>query len=119
MSMMNTDEHDKLWHLLGKAKPTGASPFFARDVLREVRLAKQEKSGLFAWLGRKWAFTTIGAVAAVLLTFNTSHFHRTSDPEVTLLAQQISDKSDIDVINHLDELVASEENSVWLENSSP
>ena len=36
---MNDDipENDALWRLLGKSRPPSASPFFARNVLREIR----------------------------------------------------------------------------------
>ena len=30
-------DQDELWNLLGKAKPVSVSPFFSRNVLREVR----------------------------------------------------------------------------------
>jgi hypothetical protein len=30
-------ENDALWRLLGKSRPPSASPFFARNVLREIR----------------------------------------------------------------------------------
>lgn len=35
---MNDDwDKDELWALLGKAKPVTVSPFFARNVVREIR----------------------------------------------------------------------------------
>lgn len=30
-------DKDELWNLLGKAKPVSVSPFFSRNVLREIR----------------------------------------------------------------------------------
>ncbi len=53
-----------------------------------------------------------------MLTVNSDHFFTTSDPDAALLAQQVSNKSDVEVINHLDELIAWDDDSVWLENSS-
>ena len=37
--LVNDDipENDALWRLLGKSRPPSASPFFARNVLREIR----------------------------------------------------------------------------------
>src|SRR5437588_4290144 len=107
---MNTDEHDDLWRLLGKAKQPAVSPFFARNVLRAVRVTEQARPGWFAWLARKWVVAAVGSTAAILLAVNSSHFFRASDPDVILLAQQVSTQSDVEVITDLDELIASDEN---------
>ena len=34
---MNTEEHDDLWQLLGKARTPSVSPFFSRNVVRAAR----------------------------------------------------------------------------------
>lgn len=114
---MNTEEHDDLWQLLGKAKQPSASPFFARNILRNVRAADQSNPSLLALLCRKWVIGAIGATAAILLTVNSSHFFNASDPDAALLAQQVYSKSDVEVIDDLDELIAWNEDAVWLENS--
>ena len=51
---MNTEEHDDLWELLGKARETKVSPFFSRNVLRAIREEEQEKVGFFSWLRAHW-----------------------------------------------------------------
>ena len=53
------------------------------------------------------------AAAAVLM------FNSFDQPDsVALLAQQVSTSPDYQVISHLDELLDSEQNSVWLESST-
>jgi len=112
---MNHEEHDDLWHLLGKAKTPTASPFFARNVLRRLRAEEQERSGVGTWLRQRWQLASIGALAMVLVTVGVARqWQQPADP-VALLAYQVSVSPDYQVISDLDELLASEENSVWLE----
>ena len=113
---MNTDEHDDLWRLLGKAKTREVSPFFARNVLREIRLRKQGNAGLIFRLIRSWRFAAVTVSVVILagIGFAPGIFRRqtVSQPQSALVAV------DYDTINHLDELLAYEENSIWLDNSS-
>lgn len=112
---MNTEEHDELWDLLGKAKALEVSPFFSRNVLRAVRGEAQAKPGLLAWLRRHWQLTAI-STCTLALAIGFAFVEQPSQPDpVMLLAQQVSVSPDYQVITHLDELLASEENSVWLE----
>jgi hypothetical protein len=122
---MKTDEQDDLWRLLGKAKEPSVSPFFSRNVLRAIREEKQENVSLFARLfassrSRHWRWALLSASACVLLVVSGLAFHHTQPPltqadQVTVLARQVSASPDYQVINHLDELLASEETSVWLD----
>lgn len=113
---MNTEERDDLWRLLGKAKQPVVSPFFARNIVREVRHRSQKSASVFTWLLRKWPLATIGATAAILIT--ASSLYQRTDPDVMRLAQQVTSETDYEVINHLDELLASEESSLWIDNPS-
>ena len=115
---MKTDEQDDLWRLLGHAKAPSASPFFSRNVLRTIREEKQEKPHLLAWF--HWRWLALSASACVLLLASGVALHRRQQPPpqadpVMVLAQQVSDSPDYQVINHLDELLASEETSIWLD----
>jgi len=116
MKTMNTEEHDELWHLLGKARKPGVSPFFARNVLREIRTQKPAPGGIFSWASRNWRLALLTSSLVVLLGIGIapSVFRKSSASQP--LAQQFS--PDYDAINHLDELLAYEENSTWLDNSS-
>jgi hypothetical protein len=118
--MNHPDEHDDLWHLLGKVRRTKVSPFFSRNVLREVRAQKQDEPGFFALLQRRWqlalAATAVFAIIAVAgWQYRHADFFNGSSDQLTAIAQQVSDSPDYDVISDLDELIASEDNSVWLE----
>ncbi|HEY3900649.1 MAG TPA: hypothetical protein VGM54_18720 [Chthoniobacter sp.] len=121
---MKTDEQDDLWRLLGRAKEPSVSPFFSRNVLRAIREEKQETVSLLARLfasSRHWRWALLSASACVLLVVSGLALRHASQPpltqadQVTVLARQVSTSPDYQVINHLDELLASEETSVWLD----
>lgn len=127
---MNADDNDKLWQVLGKARQPAVSPFFARNVLRAIRLESQEQGALtsrsflsqaFKSLHRwTWQLAIAGTcVVAALITVVPSLFvrHHQSAPVEATLAPQIVGNPDYEVIKHLDELVADEESSLWLDDS--
>lgn len=116
---MNHDEHDDLWELLGKAKDPQPSPFFSRNVLREVRNLQQEKSRFFAWLRQHWVLAGSAACAVVVSAISVVDSRQpveVKDP-IVALAQQVATSPDFQVIENLDELIAFEDNSVWLDSS--
>ena len=116
---MNTEEHDDLWELLGRAKAPAPTPFFSRNVLRAIREEAQEKPGFLWWLRNHWRLAAAGTCTAVLAaTFAFMQFIPQTQPDpALLLVQQVSNSPDLQVISNLDELLDSERNSVWLEAS--
>jgi hypothetical protein len=128
---MITDDHDEqddLWRLLGKAKEPVPSPMFSRNVLRAIREEAQERPSVFSWLRGHWQVAAVGACAvaiSALVVFPQEDKKRVpsiddtallAERDTTLLAEKVSQSSDFHVIAVLDELIASEESSVWLEN---
>jgi len=66
---MNDEEHDPLWTLLGKARQSKVSPFFASKVLRALREDGEPRPGIVEWLRRKWYVPiAAGACAVVFAT---------------------------------------------------
>ncbi len=102
------EQDEALWRVLGKARRPQVSAFFARNVLREIRLRPQR-----GWV-RWWKPSLAATVALVAVTLTSSNLIRHSQQNA--LASQVSDERDYAVIAQLDELLASENNSVWLEN---
>ena len=118
---MNTDPelNDVLWRLLGKAKQPAVSPFFARNVLRAVREEQTSvRRSASLWLHWSWRVVLAGACATVIFSF-VKLPHRAVEKRETsgMLARQIVSSPDYEVITHLDELAANEENSLWLDDS--
>ena len=120
VEMNPSDEQDDLWKLLGQARPPKVSPFFARNAVREVRASRQEQPGLFGLLSRHWRFSVAGAAIGWVAAFAAFQFigNVSQNRQIDSLTEQISDSPDFYVINDLDELLASEESSVWLDNSA-
>jgi type VI protein secretion system component VasF len=117
---MNEDEKtDQLWQLLGKAKQPAVSPFFARNILRAVREEEQAKRTPLAWLRWSWRVALAGAFAVVVAFSFIGHplNPKKNNESQALLTQQIVNNADYDVIKDLDELLAYEENSIWLDDS--
>ena len=124
---MNMDDNDKLWELLGKTRQPTVSPFFARNVLRAVRQEEEARPvrTLLSRLSRSlhrwtWQVAIAGTCAvAVLITVGPGSFgrHRHREPAQTRFVRQIVGNPDYEVIKHLDELVADEESSLWLDDS--
>ena len=117
--MNETDERDDLWHLLGKAKQPRVSPFFSRNVLREVRTLRQEKPGVFESLRRNWQLVSACAAAVVIAALVALQQRAPeADPLAAIteqVAEEVSASSDYLVITELDELLAFEDNDVWLD----
>jgi len=112
---MNHEENDELWNLLGKARQTKPSPFFAANVMRAVRAASEPRSGFLSWLRAKWYVpATAGACAAVLAFLALRPVGTPAlgpDPleEIATAAAAAPE-----IVPSLDALLASEENSIWL-----
>ncbi len=119
--MNSTEEHDELWDLLGKARQPVASPFFSRNVLRKIRELQQEKVGVLAWLRRRWqmaALVTCGLAVMAGAFFADGSAQDAEEGQLIAFAERVSTGPDYQVISHLDELLDSEENSVWLDGAT-
>jgi hypothetical protein len=132
---MNADDNDKLWELLGKTRPPNISPFFSRNVLRAVRQEEAAPRTFFSRVPRfltrslrrwVWRFALTGACAVAAFAavstlvpgFPSTFVRHHHAAEVQSgLAKQIVGNPDYEVIKHLDELVADEESSLWLDDS--
>ena len=116
---MKPPEKDDLWMLLGRTQPPPASPFFARNVIREIRTQPQF-APFPAWLNllrtafsRRWAPLTC---TILILTGVATAWHPIQrNNEITVLAEAVSTSPDYAVIAQLEELLSSEETSVWLD----
>jgi negative regulator of sigma E activity len=117
---MKREDDEQLWDLLGRAPETKVSPFFARNVLRQVR-QEQAKPGR-SWLSWRRlvpaSAIALAIVATVVFVRNPSSQQGTSSelPVDPVIAQ--IDVQDYEVVADLDNLLASEENSPWDDNSS-
>ncbi|MEP6602569.1 MAG: hypothetical protein ABJB69_01315 [Spartobacteria bacterium] len=124
---MNREEDEQLWDLLGRAKPAPASPFFARNVLREVRDEPRWKSSLRSWMGLRALVPATALAVALLAAMVLTHTPEssTSDQDEPVAAAAVDsdpiaqiDPQDYEVVADLDDLLAAEENNLWDDTSS-
>src|SRR3712207_1130708 len=120
---MNRDDDQELWDLLGKKQAPSVSPFFARNVVREVRETRRWQDVARAWLmpGRLVPATAVAAVlcAAAIFTVGPKSGSRIdgSQDDLPEVVAQI-DPSDYEVVADLDDLLASQEDDSWDDTST-
>lgn len=117
---MNNEEHDDLWELLGKARQPAPSPFFSRNVLREVRGLQQERRTSWTSFFFRWQPLAATVCVAALVTGSwIASIHRQDaehqqQQQLMVMAEKVYTSPDYGVIKDLDELLDSEKNSAWL-----
>ena len=108
---MKRDDDQELWDLLGQAAEPKISPFFARNVLREIR-QPGDWTTLRGWLNLRRLIPAAGMagalIAVVFLRMHTS-VAPLAGPPSDMLANV--DAQDYEVIADLDDLLASDDNN--------
>jgi hypothetical protein len=111
---MDREDDKQLWDVLGRVPEPKLSPFFARNVVRNVRQGPTHFERMRGWLS--WRRLAAASAVVVLVIGMTIATHRpvsqapaTNDSDVVAKI----DPQDYDVVADLDELIAWDENSVW------
>jgi len=110
---MQREDDQELWDLLGSvARPT-VSQFFSRDVTRRIREESTSRRILRPWFSwrRLVPVSTIAAATAAIFIAYTYSFRPQPPVDDDPVAK--IDVQDYEVVADLDELLASDENSVW------
>jgi len=111
---MEPEDDKQLWEILGRVPKPTLSPFFARNVVRNIR----QEATRFGWW-RNWfslrRLVAASAVAIVVVGMAIATHHPTSK---TASADDLDvvakiDPQDYDAVADLDELIAWDENNVW------
>ena len=111
---MKREDDQQLWDLLGQAKPKQLSPFFARNVVRTIRERSARFEWLRGWLSPRRLVPLTGVAIAVIATILAVHQPAGRNPAdsppdvIVRIAPQ-----DYDVVADLDELLATDETSLW------
>ena len=112
---MNREDDEPLWDLLGRAPQPKPSPFFARNVLRRIRQESHWSAKARSWFRLRRLIPLSGlavaVIGAIIFLHNPSLPQRPTNNEPDLLAK--IDPQDYDVVADLDDLLASDENSLW------
>jgi hypothetical protein len=113
---MKREDDQELWDLLGSAGQPTLSPFFARNVVRQIRQEPSWRDRLTWWMTPRW-LVSAGAVAAAIvaaaITFDRPAMQTpvAATAPVTLAVQL--DPIDYQVVVDLDALLAMEEDNLW------
>jgi hypothetical protein len=114
MDNMEPQDDKELWDVLGRLPERTLSPFFARNVLREIRQKPSYFEQVRNWFSvRKIAgVSAVTAVVAALALVTHYPGPRTTSSTAPDVVAKV-DLQDYDVVADLDELIAWDENSVW------
>ena len=111
---MNREDDQELWDLLGHPAEPELSPFFARNIVRQVRQDGSRSERMRKWFGLRRVIPA-SAVAIALMATAIAIYHpvsqKTSEGEPDVVAK--IDPQDYEVVGDLDELLVLDENSLW------
>ena len=111
---MKREDDQQLWDLLGDAPQTELSPFFARNVVRRIRQRPDRFERLRSWLTPRKLVPATGLVVAVIAVILATHQPATRNPaERAPDVIAAIDPQDYDVVADLDELLVTDESSLW------
>jgi len=117
---MKREDDPELWDLLEKAGEPTLSPFFSRNVLRQIRAQSSWRDSLLLWLRPKRLIPAAAVALALVAAIMSSHLPKpdgaSQDDPPDVVAS--IDPQDYEVVADLDDLLASEDDSVWSENES-
>jgi hypothetical protein len=112
---MEPEDDKQLWDVLGRVPGPTLSPFFARNVVRQIRQKSTRFERARNWFSlRRLVAASAVAIVVVGMAIAT---HRpvsqttTSSSDLDVVAK--IDPQDYDVVADLDELIAWDENTVW------
>ena len=109
---MKREDDQELWDLLGHAGAPTLSPFFARNVVRQIRQEPDWRENVRRWFSPR-RLIPAGAVAlaivATTLSFRTPTTPSESVPETVARL----DPQDFEIVADLDVLIAMEEDGLW------
>jgi hypothetical protein len=111
---MKREDDQQLWDLLGQAAELRLSPFFARNVVQAVRRRPERFGWLRTWLQPRKLVPVAGLAAAIIAAVLAIHRPAVRTPIESAPDVIASiDPQDYDVVADLDELLVSDENSLW------
>ena len=116
---MEPEDDKPLWDILGRVPKPTLSPFFARNVVRNIRQEAARFGASRNWFSLR-RLVAASAVAILLVGMAIATHHPTSRTasanDLDVVAKV--DPQDYDVVADLDELIAWDENSVWDEKAT-
>ncbi len=115
---MNRDDDKELWDLLGKGAEPKISPFFARNVVREIRQSSGHAQ-FRRWLNLRWLLPSVSVAMAIMAAIV---FLRTPASMSNLARHDVgaaveASASDSELMADMDDLLASDDNNSWIDSA--
>jgi hypothetical protein len=113
---MKPEDDQELWDLLGRMPGREVSPFFARNVLRQIREASEASrfERVRRWISLRRLIPATALAVAVIVSIIAVHhpvLQKPSENAPDIVAKV--DPQDFEVVADLDDLLASDEGSLW------
>ena len=117
---MKREDDQQLWDLLGQADEPKLSPFFTRNVLRQIRQEPRWFEQVRSWLRLRRLVPASGLALVVIAAIIFAHNPLLRQKPVAAEPDPVAkiDAQDYEVVADLDELLASDENNLWDEDST-
>ncbi|CAA9254490.1 MAG: hypothetical protein AVDCRST_MAG42-2708 [uncultured Chthoniobacterales bacterium] len=109
---MKREDDQELWDLLGRADAPALSPFFARNVVRQIRQEPDWRENMRRWFSPRRLIPAAAVALALVATTLSFRVPHASDENVPDTVAQL-DPKDYEVVADLDDLIASEEDGLW------
>src|ERR1043166_3985857 len=113
---MRREDDVQLWELLGRAAEYKLSPFFARNVLREIRQGGRTIQNARTWLNWRRLVPASAVLAAIVAgIFALQHPIKPQGHQPGGDSDVVAkiDPQDYEVVADLDDLLATDESGLW------
>ena len=113
---MKREEDQELWDLLGRAGQPTLSPFFARNVVRQIRQEPDWRQSVQRWFTFRRLIPAAAFAVAIVATTLSIRVPTTSDETVPETVAKL-DPQDFEIVADLDDLIAMQEDGLWEEET--
>ncbi len=117
---MKREDDLELWDLLGKAPTPKLSPFFARNVVRQIREEKSWRDYVRGWFSPRTLIPASAVALTMLVATVSVHFPARDSSSSDNLPDTIAkiDPQDYETVADMDDLIASDDEGLWNESES-
>ena len=109
---MKREDDQELWDLLGKAGQPTLSPFFARNVVRQIRQEPNWRENVRRWFSPRRLIPAAAVALAIVATTVSIRVPTAADENIPETVAQL-DPQDYELVADLDDLIAMEEDGLW------
>jgi hypothetical protein len=114
---MKREDDQELWDLLGNAGQPTLSPFFARNVMRQIRQEPDWRESVRRWLTPRRLIPAAAVALAIVATTLSIQPPKASDETVPETVAKL-DPQDFEIVADLHDLIAMQEDGLW-EDETP